>query len=121
MSTKESTDHHDFLSEADELWAQGERGEALVKCLCGVDSEPNAHQGQLLLARMLFELGCNRLCVRELQELNQKLPDSKVLRRLLEKFGMQPSSLQFTESTPETVAEADFDLDELEMMANEEE
>lgn len=113
----------EFVEVAEELWSSGERGDALTICLRGVSCNKSAYRGRLLLARMLFELDCISLCVRELKELHQDLPESLLLSRLLEKFGVaadKKAAKVSSSKSEQTVAEADFDLDELAMLEDEE-
>lgn len=95
----------------------GDLQEALWICLRGLSSNPDVHQGRLLLARIFYQLEYFPFAVRELRELAVALPENEHIRKLLE--GLSPGSSAGVGhggeiDGAEVVAESDFDIDVLE-------
>lgn len=105
---------------------KGEIEKALMICLRGIDSNPSELKGKLQLSRIFYELGLNSFAVRELVELNTKLPNNNNIKKLLGLFNVsqvkkddvKPSEgVNTAENTPtkeeegQVIAETEFDLD----------
>ncbi len=123
-----------FLGVAGDYREKGELLKAVVICLRGLSANPSYHQGRLLLARLYFELECLPFALKELELLHQDMPHIDSIGRLLERLSPgasnvadEPSSdstyeQEAPKDTPErsrpaqqeeTLAETDFDFDEL--------
>lgn len=113
------TAQHAFAESAENLRRSGKLEEALKVCLQGLSANPAHHKGRLVLARVFFEMGYLPFAIREIEELCEALPESKSLQRLRDKLSPQPA--EASGGAEETVAEADFDLDELDLIAKDEE
>ena len=107
-----------FAELAELLRKQGRHSEALEFCLSGLSKNPSCHLGRLVLARLFYDRQWYSFAVRELEVLRAALPESKTVAKLLEK--LSPGS-SLSESAPETetVAETDFDFDELDLIGQE--
>jgi len=115
-----------FADLADEFRKEGNFSKAMEICLAGLSSAENNLKGKLVLARIYYQQGYLPFAVRELRELCELRPESQRLRRLLELLSPQthpghPKEHQSTgaaqEATTEeeakTLAEAEFDFDDL--------
>lgn len=132
-----------FVEQAGALFEQGKELEAIEVCLAGLSASPELHRGRLLLAKILFSKSFIPFALRELRYLNKALPENEPIRKLLEKLSLSSSDTESVESSvaesaviqgetsdeggaegsePEevTVAESDFDLDELDLIMEEE-
>ena len=91
-------------------------------CFNGLAQNPAHHKGRLVLARIHYELGQIPFAIREITELCRALPDSKSLKRLRDKLAPEtaPAASPAAGTAEETVAEADFDFEELEMIEDDE-
>lgn len=117
-----------FADLAELLLRERELGKAIVVCVKGLSAAPEIHKGRLMLARAFFELEAIPFAVREIETLLEEFPQNKFLRRLLlklspEKTGSSVESSHYTaegEAVDDTVAEAEFDFDSLDMLDEEE-
>ncbi len=107
-----------FADLAEELRRGGELIRAMEICLRGLSANPACHKGRLVLARVFYELRYLPFALREIEELCRALPHSRSLQRLREKLSPEVSG---AEQQEETVAEADFDFEDLELIDEDEE
>ncbi len=114
-----------FVDVAENYRRDGKLHEAIEICLKGLSANPSCHLGRLVLARVFYERGELPFAAREVRELCATLPEIDSLRRLLK--SLTPDAAQALESQAEgrktiekapdsTVAEADFDLDEIDIL-----
>ncbi|NLF25472.1 MAG: hypothetical protein GX589_07420 [Deltaproteobacteria bacterium] len=90
---------------------------ALMVCLRGLSSNPSAHAGRLLLARVFYELGLVPFAVREVEELCRELPHNLKLQRVLEALTLNPAISRDSASSSQpdqTLAELEVSFDDLE-------
>ena len=114
-----------FLEYAKQLLKNGSLAESILVLLRGLSLNGSEHNARLLLARSFAENGMLPFAIRELEELCTQLPDNKPLRKLLERLApdrsaghqkdMGRSTVASSGSTERTVAEAEFDLGELDL------
>jgi hypothetical protein len=101
------------------LSLEGNLLDAIEVCLRGLSVNPGFHKGRLLLSRLYYECGFIPFAVRELELLLQACPHSRAVRRLVERLSPGSTALQGHTSnvgggpTNATVAEGDFNLDDL--------
>ena len=90
--------------------------EGISLCLAGLSANSACAKGRLVLARIFYESGFRPFAVRELGELCQQQPSNKSIRRLLELLGHAEFSVSGDSSASRefTVAETDFDIDDIE-------
>lgn len=112
-----------FVELAERLRRRGSLSEALEVCLNGLTKNPTNHQGRLVLARVFYDRRSYPFAVRELEALQEALPESKTIRRLLEKLapGMQVNPAARKAEAPETVAETELEFDAIDLLEAEEE
>lgn len=113
-----------FAELAELLRTRGSYSEALEMCLSGLSKNPTCHLGRLVLARVFYDRRMYSFAVRELEALRIALPQSKTIAKLLEKLA--PGSAALTQTAApvaaeavETVAETDFEFDELDLIGQE--
>lgn len=99
------------------LSLEGNLIDAIEVCLRGLSVNPGFHKGRLLLARLYYECGYIPFAVKELESLFGACPNSKSVRRLLERLSPGSAALSSGVATSvagnSTVAEGDFNLDDL--------
>lgn len=113
-----------FAELADALRRSGRQAEAMDIALNGLSKNPGCHQGRLVLARLFFDRRQYPFAVRELEALQEALPESKTVARLLEKLSPgAKQKLQSAKAAPvaETVAESEFEFDTLDLIDSDEE
>jgi len=111
-----------FVSYSDNLRIVGNLADALRICMAGLTASPDDVKGRLVLAQIFYDLGFLPFAIRELKELNRTLPDNESIKRLLSKIA--PGEQKFRaadEPNPAhgeeaTVAEAEFDFDEIDLL-----
>lgn len=120
-----------FAELAELMILSGDLQEALQVCIKGLSIAPDVHKGRLMLARVFFELEALPFAAREVKVLLDEFPDNKFLRRLYEKLcpdmaGVSDSREEYetTDDSEEvivddTVAEAEFDFDSLDLLEGE--
>jgi predicted Zn-dependent protease len=98
-----------FIDYGEELRKNGRHSDALLVCLRGLNANPSALKGSLLLSRTYYEVGCTSFAVRELKDLLRKLPDNQVIRRLLTKLapGLELSNPQAFGQQDDLLAQPD--------------
>jgi predicted Zn-dependent protease len=106
-----------FAEYAERLRASGRHGEAIEICLRGLSSNPSCHGGRLVLARTFYEKGYHPFAQREVEQLARDLPDSRTVQQLRARLCGGASQ---NETREERVAEAEFDIDELELIEKKE-
>ena len=106
-----------FADVAEEVRREGRLDEALRICLRGLSESPSCSKGRLVLARIFFDMRCMPFALREVEELCRMWPENKALTRLRGK--LTPERIEAKDGE-ETVAEADFEFDEIEMMSDDE-
>ncbi|MBX7143741.1 MAG: hypothetical protein K1X79_04770 [Oligoflexia bacterium] len=116
--------HPAFVELAEGLYGRGLLKEALEVCLKGLSRNPSAHIGRLLLARIYFELECYPFAIREIELLCRALPKVQTLRRILERLAPAraarlPAAEVLASNASATVAETDFSIEELDLLAEE--
>ena len=114
-----------FAELAELLRKQGKLGEALDTCLSGLSKNPTCHLGRLVLARVFYDRRMYSFAVRELEALRIALPQSKTIAKLLETLSPGSAALSAAVAPSvqddETVAETDFEFEELDLIGKEEE
>ncbi len=119
-----------FVDVAESYRSNGEMREALDVCLKGLSANPSCHLGRLVLARVFYERGDLPFAAREVRELCSQLPEIESLRRLFKslapdgqhevplsaQISSQPVPVKVEPSGNDTVAEAEFDLDEIDIL-----
>ncbi len=113
-----------FIELADLLYREGRMTEAVEICLGGLTANPSAHRGRLLLARFYYEKGYLPFAVQEVEKLTSALPQNEELAKLLQKLapGSKPSvstAQGNPASSEKTLAEAEFDLGDIELIDEE--
>lgn len=112
-----------FSDLADLLRKKGGHLEALKVCLDGLSLNPKDHKGRLALARIFYDLNHTPFAVREVQELCREFPKSEHLKKLLQKLSpgniAEPPPVATPSDASNTVAESDFDFDDIEGMEEE--
>ncbi len=107
-----------FVDYAVKLAGSDRHLEALEVCLRGLSANPGCHSGRLMLAKEFYSLGFTPFAIREVRDLCAKIPESESLRRLLNKLSGGAVSAIGSENDAKgnetTVAEADFDMDDIE-------
>lgn len=130
-----------FLDVAQNFKEEGEPLKAVAVCLRGLSANPSFHLGRLLLARLYVELECFPFALDELERIHEDMPHVDSLSRLIER--LSPGASEVSEDTyegaeesleeelgtqperksskkeEETLAETDFDFEELDMMDDE--
>jgi predicted Zn-dependent protease len=110
-----------FAELAEAIRKRGAQSEALDICLAGLAKNPTCHIGRLVLSRVFYERGMTAFAVRELEALREALPESKTVLRLLDKLA--PGTSQGVPSAQlkptDTVAETEFDFEELDLIGQE--
>lgn len=118
--------HPAFVELAEGLYRRGAIKEALEVCLKGLSRNPAAHVGRLLLARIYFDIESYPFAIREVELLCRALPNVQTLRKLLERLAPSraarlPAPEVLAAKASATVAETDFSLEELDLLAEDEE
>ena len=112
-----------FVSYADNLRILGNLSEALRVCLAGLTASPDGVKGRLVLAQILYDGKYLPFALRELRELSRQLPQNESIKRLLAKLSPGESNVdpdQVSTDEGETMAEADFDFDDIELLGEDE-
>ena len=109
-----------FSDYAESLRERGELSAGLHTCLLGLSSNPAHHLGRLVLARIFFDAGYYPFCVRELKELLRAFPDNQSLASLLKRIAPESETGERASQSLATMAEAEFEFDELELIGQEE-
>lgn len=112
-----------FVDCVEELMVRAEILQALEVCLKGLSHNPSQHSGRLLLARIFYQMGCLPFAIEQLQIIQRETPNNTALNKLIVKLGGTikvgegPKS-STNEKSPEidTLAEADFDVLDLEAL-----
>jgi len=116
-----------FADYADELRKKGDLSAALEVCLSGLSINEDYPRGKLVLARIFYLKGYLPFAIRELKEIAQIRPDSQRIKRLLDLLAPHEAQAVSTsevtnspdstnkELAAETLAEADFDFDDLDL------
>ena len=121
-----------FVLVAKALVEQGEIFQSYEILLAGLSSNPDCHEGRLVLAKLYFEQDFLPFCVKELRYIAEKLPNNKSVRRLLGKFGSDSNSLDnlsekvddlkasdssdTLSGSEETVAEMELGFDDIDLL-----
>lgn len=124
-----------FAAYADHLRTKGKALEAIEVCLAGLSANPCCHQGRLVFARVLCEQSYLPFAINELEILYKALPDNKPIKKLLDKLSptstkaLEPkarehdphdqptiASNQSPISTTQTIAEAEFSFDDMDLL-----
>lgn len=108
-----------FVELARLLREAGRKLEAVEVCFAGLSASPQCHDGRLELARAFYELGYIPFAAREVSELRSIYPASSDLQKLAELLGAVEtveSQAPQPAGSPDTVAEAEFDADEIELI-----
>jgi len=111
-----------FVSYSDNLRIIGNLSDALCVCMAGLSASTDDVKGRLVLAQIFYDLGFLPFAIRELKELNRTLPENESIKRLLAKVA--PGEQKFAQADEPnpgggeeaTVAEADFDFDEIDLL-----
>lgn len=103
--------------------------EAIHISQIGLSHNPDCYEGRLLLAQAYYKSGAVPFAVREIEHLVAKLPENEHLEKLLAKLAPDRVSLtkahskkpgvdpvKETKDHDETVAESEFNLDELDLL-----
>lgn len=117
-----------FAEFADVLRSRYDYNRAFRVCLLGLSLNPTCAMGRLVLARLFYEQSFTPFAVRELIQLREQFSDSHSLSVLLSKLAPQEefassngSQVAETSSNEGIVAEAEFDLDDIELIERDEE
>ena len=105
-----------YVQLAQTLRKAGRFSEAMETLLRGLSELPDHAPARLLLARVFLQLGYRPFAVRELQELRSRFPENRPLERLFEKVApdyLAGSADSDPSTMASTVAEADFDFDDI--------
>ena len=107
-----------FADFAEVLHKQGSSEPAIIVCLRGLSSNPSCHKGRLILSKIYYDLGFKPFCVDQLKILVKSVPANKSLKNLLEKLAPQEFNSKTINLAQEikTVAEADFEFSEIELI-----
>jgi len=109
-----------FVGYADLLRSEGKADEAMQTCLLGLTHNPSYHRGRLLLARLFYDKGYIPFAVKEIEILLKALPENGALLKLLDKLspgaGVSLSSHADKPVEEKTLAEAEFDLGDLDLV-----
>lgn len=134
---KENPGDPAFVEYANHLLETGHDDQAMMVCLAGLSSNPGEHRGRLLLARIFFLKSFIPFAISELRILNKALPENEPIRKLLQKLSLsaegevgsaapteasrltKDSSQEDQEAEEVTVAESDFDFDDLDLIMDE--
>lgn len=113
-----------FLNYARQLVLDKQLTDAVTTLISGLSHNPSYHEARLLLAKVHYELGQMPFALRELNELRVQIPESEAIKRLIQKIdpkgepaGQSKPEAQAEAASAETVAEAEFDLDDLELLS----
>lgn len=113
-----------FAEYAERLRVAGDHSEAMNVCLAGLSANPACHRGRLVLARAFYDRSYLPFAVRELEYLVRELPDNESLRKLLNKLSPQGTAAP-SQTGPavaaQTVAEAEFDFSDIELIGQKKE
>ena len=104
-----------FVEFAEFLRGLRRHSEAIDVCLAGLSANPDAHRGRLMLARIYYECGFVPFAVRELQLLVGHFPQNRALAKLSER--LSPAHGAQNSSAESEVAEAEFDIDAISLIA----
>ena len=110
-----------FVDVAEAYRRESNLDAAIEVCLKGLSANPSCHLGRLVLARVFFERGELPFAAREVRELCSALPEIESLKRLMKSLSPDaqesvPKPQVEAATTQNTVAEADFDLDEIDIL-----
>lgn len=125
---KEDPGSEIFVDYARTLIAGGRKNDALNVLVSGLSHNPGHREARLMLARLHYDLNQLPFAVRELEILRGEMPESEAIARLINKLqpgesapgrppfkiGRAPESP--APSAPSTLAEADFDLEDLDAL-----
>ena len=107
-----------FLEYAESLRSEGRLTEALIVCLSGLSKNFSLHRGRLLLARLFFEQGFYPFAAREISYLARYFPSNTAIQKLHQKLSFAALAADDGSDSvqPQTdiVAEADFDVEDIE-------
>lgn len=113
-----------FADYAELLRNQNRQEAAILVCIKGLSLNPACHRGRLVFARCLYELNCRPFSIEQIKYLSHALPDNQSLSRLLAKLshGQQTAGSQAsTAAVEDTIAEADFDFSEIDLLEEDKE
>ena len=105
-----------FADYAEALRKEGQNNSAIIVCLRGLSVNPSCHKGRLLLARIFYDSGFRPFAIEQIRILQQKLPDNPAIKKLLEKFSLGAEVTSPGSTTEATVAEAEFDFNEIDLI-----
>jgi len=110
VDEQKSGEAGEFMTRAELLRLEGAHHDALVTLLRGLSENPSHHPARLLLARVLFELGCAPFALREVEMLCRALPANQSLMKLYQGMGGTDA---FSPGSPseEVLAESEIDFD----------
>ena len=112
-----------FVEYADFLRREEDYANALQVCLAGLSVNPGFHHGRLVLARIFFDQSFIPFAVRELELLHTALPNNSGVQKLLDRLAPGSASESAAETAEtdaeDTVAETEFDFDEIELIEEE--
>ena len=112
----------DALSVVISLVSQGKYREAEDIIMHRLNENPGDVRARVLLARILYERGFAAFAVRELREALSEAPDNKYIKNLIERLSPGSTKNSIDTNPPEkqrqgeglkTVAEVEFDLDDI--------
>ncbi len=110
---------HFFVELANILKNSNRYDEAILICMKGLEANNKNHEGRLLLAQLLYEKELFSFSVRELNELRKDHPESKYLKKLIEKLSLEElEDVEYLDddSTEETIAEIEFSDEDLDAL-----
>ncbi|RMG44745.1 MAG: hypothetical protein D6719_01310 [Candidatus Dadabacteria bacterium] len=126
---KEDPGNAEFAEFSDYLRRKKRFLEAFDVCFAGLSANPSCDHGRLVLARTFYDCGYYWFAVRELKMLQEKHPFNKSIKRLLKyltgsevvnESSPEASPSQSAAESEDTVAEAEFDFEDLDLIEEEE-
>lgn len=112
-----------FAEFADLLRARYDYNRALRVCFAGLSANPGCLQGRLVLARIFYEQSFTPFAIRELLQINQESPENQAVQTLLAKLApgteLSKPSAAMVEMAESALAEAEFSLDDIELIEEE--
>jgi len=103
---------------------KGRYVDALLVALGGLSYCPDNYLARVLLARIFFELGFVPFALRELQVLRECVQDASTLDKLIDKISpiiKNSKEVQIEDEEERTIADQEFEVEELELLLDEEE